>query len=262
MKGVQGILLSIGLGLAGAICNWMYLERLAGKEARVSFIGVRADVQINVGDTLREDQLVRIDIPRSAVGNLEMSAPQWKDLGLVKGWPTNRSFRGGELVLQQDIRTPGSKDLNEKIGKNEVALWIPVDMRTFNSARVNPDDEVSFILPKVGGPMMVHPAPPAAGEEGDAQDGNPNANVNANTKANITGNSDIVGPFRILEIGNRTGRPEVQRASGVRQTVDSSITIVAKLENGHLDAKTERVTEYMRSTKSQGLQVILHPKNR
>lgn len=242
MKGVQGLLLSLGLGLAGAVCNWMYLERLAGKEARISFIAIRADAQINIGDTIREDHLVKIDIPRSAVGNLEQVAPRWDGRELVIGWPSSRSYRGGELVLQQDIRTPAAKDLNEKIGKNEVALWIPVDMRTFNSSRVNPDDEVSFLLPRTGGPVM------ASAEEGAAPQ--------------VASNNEIVGPFRILEIGNRTGRPEVQRASGTRQTIDSSITIVAKLENGHLDAKTERITEYMRSSKSQGLQVILHPKNR
>lgn len=242
MKGVQGLLLSLGLGLAGAVCNWLYLERLAGKEARVSFIAIRADVQINIGDTLREDQLVKIDIPRSAVGNLEQVAPRWSDLKLVVGWPSTRSYRGGELVLQQDIRTPGAKDLNEKLGKNEVALWIPVDMRTFNSSRVNPDDEVSFILPRVA---LEAPAQP-----------------DENASARVNSSNEIVGPFRILEIGNRTGRPEVQRASGARQVSEGSITIVARLESGHLDAKSERVTDFMRATKSQGLQVILHPKNR
>lgn len=242
MKGVQGLLLSLGLGLAGAICNWMYLERLAGKENRVSFIAIKADYQINIGDTLREDQLVKIDIPQSAVGNLDQVAPRWKDLSLVVGATSTRSYRGGELVLQQDIRTPGAKDLNEKIGKNEVAIWIPIDMRTFNSSRVNPNDEVSFVLPRVGGPTQL----PVA--------------ENVQTPP-TNSNSEIVGPFRILEIGNRTGRPEVQRAAGARQSIDSSITVVAKLENGRLDAKSERITEYMRSTKSQGLQVILHPKN-
>lgn len=245
MKGVQGILLSLGLGLAGAVCNWMYLERLAGREARISFIAVKSDVQINVGDILREDQLVPINIPSSAVGNLPQVAPRWEGLKYVVGMASTRSYRGGELVLEQDIRTPAHKDLNEKIGKNEVAIWIPVDMRTFNSARVNPDDEVSFILPRVAGPTVPQT------EE------NPNPSPPASTSTN-----DIVGPFRILEIGNRTGRPEVYRAAGVRQTVDNSITVVAKLENGHLDSKMERVTEYMRSTKSQGLQVLLHPKSR
>jgi hypothetical protein len=242
MKGIQGLLLSLGLGLAGAVCNWFYLERLAGREAKVSFIGIKADAQINVGDTLLDSHLVKVDIPRSAVGNLDQVAPHWSDRPLVVGWPSNRSYRGGELVLQQDIRTPGAKDLNDKLGKDEVAVWIPVDTRTFNSMRVNPDDEVSFILPNsaIGG---ASPTPVDGQLPGSS-------------------NSEIVGTFRILELGNRTGRPEVQKAAGSRQANENVIAIVAKFAGGRLDAKSERVTEYMRSTKSQGLQVILHPKKR
>ena len=154
MKGIQGLLLSLGLGLAGAVCNWFYLERLAGKEAKVSFIGIKADAQINVGDTLQASHLVRVDIPKSAVGNLNQVAPLWSDLNLVVGQPSTRSYRGGELVLQQDNLTPGAKDLNDKLDKDEVAIWIPIDTRTFNSMRVNPGDEVSFLLPNsaIGGP--------------------------------------------------------------------------------------------------------------
>ncbi|MBC8117434.1 MAG: hypothetical protein H7062_23805 [Candidatus Saccharimonas sp.] len=248
MKGIQGLLLALGLGLAGAVCNWFYLERLAGREAKVSFIGIRADAQINVGDTLLDSHLVKVDIPRSAVGNLDQVAPHWKDLPLVAGWPSNRSYRGGELVLQQDIRTPGAKDLNDKLGRDEVALWIPIDNRTFNSMRVNPDDEVSFILPNsaVGGPSptpIEGQPPPQPQPSGSA-------------------NSDIVGTFRILELGNRTGRPEVQKAAGSRQTNENVIAIVSKFTGGRLEAKAERVTEYMRASKAQGLQVILHPKKR
>ena len=243
MKGVQGLLLSLGLGLAGAVCNWFYLERLAGKEAKVSFIGIKADAQINVGDTLLDSHLVKVDIPRSAVGNLDQVAPHWSDHPLVVGWPSNRSYRGGELVLQQDIRTPGAKDLNDKLGNDEVAIWIPIDTKTFNSMRVNPDDEVSFILPRsgVGGPSPT----PVGGQP------------------NMSANTEIVGTFRILELGNRTGRPEVQKAAGTsRQGNENVIAIVAKFAGGRLDAKAEHVTEYMRATKSQGLQVILHPKKK
>ncbi len=242
MKGVQGLLLSLGLGLAGAICNWFYLERLAGREAKVSFIGIKADAQINVGDVLRDDQLIKVDIPRSAVGNLDQVAPLWGLKSTVAGQTTSRSFRGGELVLQQDLRTPGAKDLNDKLGKDEVAIWLPIDNRTFNSMRVNPDDEVTFILPRVGqgGPSPI----PATGQSA------PSAN------------SEYVGPFRILELGNRTGRPEVQRAAGSRQANENVIAIVAKYASGRLDPKAERVTDYMRSSKAQGLQVILHPKKK
>lgn len=242
MKGIQGLLLSLGLGLAGAVCNWFYLERLAGKEAKVSFIGIKADAQINVGDTLLESHLVKVDIPRSAVGNLDQVAPLWSLKSTVAGQATSRSFRGGELVLQQDLRTPGAKDLNDKLGRDEVAIWIPIDTRTFNSMRVNPDDEVSFLLPNsaVGGPS---PTPAGGQSSGSVR-------------------SDIVGTFRILELGNRTGRPEVQKAAGSRQANENVIAIVAKFTGGRLDEKAERVTEYMRATKSQGLQVILHPKKK
>jgi hypothetical protein len=242
MKGVQGLLLSLGLGLAGAVCNWFYLERLAGKEAKVSFIGIKADAQINVGDTLLDSHLVKVDIPRSAVGNLDQVAPLWGLKSTVAGQATSRSYRGGELVLQQDLRTPGAKDLNDKLGKDEVAVWIPIDARTFNSMRVNPDDEVSFILPRSG---VGGPSPTPLG-------GQPNA----------AANSDIVGPFRILELGNRTGRPEVQKAAGSRQANENVIAIVSKFTGGRLESKAERVTEYMRATKSQGLQVLLHPKKK
>src|ERR1700749_2011236 len=103
MKGIQGLLLSVGLGLAGAVCNWLYLERLANKEQRLSFIAIKSDVQVNVGDPLRESQVVKVDIPRSSVGNLEQVAPPWSQLAAVVGFPSSRSFRGGELVLYQDI---------------------------------------------------------------------------------------------------------------------------------------------------------------
>lgn len=242
MKGVQGLLLSLGLGLAGAVCNWFYLERLAGREAKVSFIGIKADAQINVGDKLLDSHLVRVDIPKSAVGNLAQVAPTWDLRSTVAGQGTSRSFRGGELVLQQDLTTPGAKDLNDKLGKDEVALWIPIDSRTFNSMRVNPDDEVSFILPRAG---VGGPSPTPIG-------GSPNS----------SGSSDIVGTFRILELGSRTGRPEVQKAAGSRQANENVIAIVSKFTGGKLEPKAERVTEYMRATKSQGLQVLLHPKRK
>ena len=245
MKGVQGLLLSLGLGLAGAVCNWLYLERLAGREAKVSFIGIKADAQVNIGDKLLASHLVRVDIPRSAVGSLDQVAPLWGLKSTVEGLATSRSFRGGELVLTQDLRTPGAKDLNDKLGKDEVAVWLPIDNRTFNSMRVNPDDEVTFLLPRVGtgGASPTPISTPAGGAGGSAL------------------NNEYVGRFRILELGSRTGRPEVQKAAGTRQANENVLAIVAKFEgNTHLEAKAERVIEYLRASKSQGLQVILHPK--
>lgn len=247
MKGVPGIVLALGLGLGGALLSWFYLERLAGREARVGFIGIRSNVQLNAGEAISADHIVRVDVPRSGVGNLEQVAPLWDYQSTVVGQTSNRSYRGGELVLYQDIRTPGQRDLNEKLGPDEVAIWLPVDPRTFNASRVNPDDDVSFLIPRLPGGSMgsLSPIP----ETDPVQP--------------LTGiGSDIIGPFRILEIGNRTGRTDVFRAAGNRGGNETSITIVAKLVNGRLEAKAERITEYLRTTRSQGLQVMLHSKKR
>jgi hypothetical protein len=255
MKGIQGILIAIGLGLAGTILSWLYLERLAGREAKVAFIGVKANSAINVGDVIRAEHLTPIEIPRSRVGNLETVAPLWEYHSTVIGLPSTRTFQGGEIVLQQDLRSPGMRDLNDKLGKNEVAVWLPVDPRTFNAARVNPDDEVSFVVPRAGLPTSPTPADATEVQE-------------------FGGASEIIGPFRILEIGSRTGRTEVYRATGGRTANEATITVVAKLIGGQIDPQTgeyrggalepvaERILEVIRQTKSQGLQVILHPKRK
>jgi len=254
MKGVPGILFAIGLGLAGTILSWFYLERLAGREAKVAFIGIKANAAINVGDVIRAEHLVQIDLPRSRVGNLETVAPLWEYRSTVIGLPSTRTFQGGEIVLQQDLRSPGMRDLNDKLGKNEVAVWLPVDPRTFNATRVNPDDSVSFVVPRAG--MPVGPTPVGA------------------TPIAASDASEIIGPFRILEIGSRTGRTDVYRATGGRTASEATITVVAKLVGGQVDPMTgeyrggtlepvaERILEVIRQTKSQGLQVILHPKRK
>jgi hypothetical protein len=252
MKGVPGILIAVGLGVAGAICNWLYLQRLAGQEAKEFFIGVKPGVQLNAGDVIRAEHVVEVGIPRSALGNLDQVAPLWKIRDAVIGFPTNRSFRGGELVLYDDVKTPGQRDLNEKLGPDEVALWIPVDPRTFNPGRVNPEDEVSFIVPR-GGAAMLSPTPI---EDADGGGGEPPPVVQPG------GASEIIGPFRILEIGSRTGRPEVQKAAGARAGNETSITVVAKITGGKLEPKAQRITEVVRTTRSQGLQVLLHAKRK
>lgn len=241
MKGIPGILVAVGLGIAGALCNWFYLERLAGREAKVEFIGVRTGVQLNAGEVIKDEHIVSIGIPRSHVGNLQQVAPTWDIRRTVTGQVTSRTFRGGEIVLQDDVRTPGQRDLNEKLGPDEVALWLPVDPRTFSPSRVNPDDEVSFLAPRTGGE-----SPTPIGDPSGAR----------------AGSGEIIGPFRILEIGTRTGRPEVQKAAGVRGGNETSLTIVVKMPGGRLEPKAERLTEIIRQTKSQGLQVLLHPKKK
>ncbi len=245
MKGIPGIIVAVGLGLIGALCNWFYLDRLAGKEAKEQFIGIKAGVQLNSGDPIKEEHLVPIGIPRSNLGNLDQVAPRWSAYKSVIGFPTIRTFRGGEIVLFDDLTTPGQRDLSDKLGPDEVAMWLPVDPRSFSAARVNPDDEVMFIAPRSGTDSPT-PIPE------DSPVGVPSG----------SGTSEVIGPFRILEIGTRTGRPEIQKAAGLRSGNESSLTVTAKLVNGRLEPKAERLTDIIRQTRSQGLQVLLLPKKK
>jgi len=245
VKGIPGIIVAVGLGLIGALCNWFYLDRLAGKEAKEQFIGIKAGVQLNSGDPIKEEHLISVGIPRSNLGNLDQVAPRWSVRGAVIGLVTARTFRGGEIVLHDDLATPGQRDLSEKLGPDEVAMWLPVDPRSFSSARVNPDDEVMFIAPRTGtdSPTPIAESTPVGVPSG-------------------SGTSEVIGPFRILEIGTRTGRPEIQKAAGLRSGNESSITVTAKLLNGRLEPKAERLTDIIRQTRSQGLQVLLLPKKK
>ena len=65
MKGISGVIVAIGLGIAGALANFYYLHSEAQKVDTVSFIGLRKAVIIGRGERLLEDKLVEVKIPRT-----------------------------------------------------------------------------------------------------------------------------------------------------------------------------------------------------
>jgi hypothetical protein len=54
MKGVPGLLIAVGLGIAGAFCNWMYLAAKGHDLDMVDFIGISENAKINPGDKFNE----------------------------------------------------------------------------------------------------------------------------------------------------------------------------------------------------------------
>ena len=68
MKGIQGLIVAVVLGLFGAIANFFYLNTEAQKKDMVGFIGVKQGVLIAPGEKLSEDKLVKIEIPANHVG--------------------------------------------------------------------------------------------------------------------------------------------------------------------------------------------------
>src|SRR5262245_40210689 len=107
----MGLLIAAGLGLAGAICNWFYLESRAQADAKIAFIGVKPDVQLKIGDVFKADQFEPVELPKSRTGNLEDVAPLWSARDAVIGLRANKAYGGGELIFRQDLTTPAQEDL-------------------------------------------------------------------------------------------------------------------------------------------------------
>ena len=238
MKGMQGLFIAACLGIIGAVCNWFYLMRLADKTERVAFVGVKSEVNISAGQKFKESDFMKVEIPMNRLGNLEKTAVRWEAVDSVKGFPSNKDYLGGELLLQQELRTPAKADLNKMINDSQRVIWLPVDSRTFNPAHVNPGDLVSFRVPDIV-------AKPALANATD-----PN-----------TGVSEIIGPFRILALGNRKGRREISRAAGVAVGAENVIAIAVETSDKgtKLDAMGQRLSEVLQKTNFQGVQLMLHP---
>jgi hypothetical protein len=241
MKGVPGLLIAVGLGIVGAFCNLAYLSSKATELDMVDFIAIGENVKINVGDKFKEGDFMPVKIPRMNVGNLDTVAVHWQDRNTIYGEPATKSYSPNEILFQKQIRTPPAMDIKKLLAGDEVALGIQVDTRTFVPQLVNAGDDVSFLAPRVGTSFPT----PAEG-----------ADAGGEKPASLP---DMVGPFRILALGNRLGSQDVQRASGTMPAQENVMTIAIKIVDGGFEPKAERLLEVMRATNFQQMQVIMHP---
>jgi Flp pilus assembly protein CpaB len=239
----MGLLIAAGLGLAGALCNWMYLDSRAQAETKVAFIGLKPDVQLKVGDVFKADHFEAVELPKSRTGNLEDAAPLWSARDAVIGLRANKAYGGGELILRQDLTTPAQEDLASMLADDEVARWVPIDSRAVISEQINPGDLVSFEVPRPRSASAV-PTPATAG---------PPASDDASAEK-----VEIIGPFRVLAIGARRERPNIQQARGRSGGNENTITIAARLKNDEIEPRAAKLFEAVRAAGSQGVYVMLH----
>ncbi|HLJ12735.1 MAG TPA: hypothetical protein VKU82_16180 [Planctomycetaceae bacterium] len=242
MKGVPGLLMAVGLGIVGMLFNLMYLAQKGQELEMVHFIGINEGVAINPGDKFNESQLMKVPIPKNAVGNLEKVAIKWDLRSTVFGQAATKSYSPGEILLWHDLRTPPGMDIKKLLAPDERALWIPVDTRTFVPALVNAGDMVSFIAPRMTASGPLPAAVPESSEKPPPQSA-----------------SETIGPFRILALGDRLGTREVLRASGTTAAQENVIAIAVKWVDGEFEEKAQKILEIERMTNNQQLQVILHP---
>lgn len=237
MKGVSGLIIAAALAIAGGICNWLYIARQADRYERESFVKVKVD-QIRAGDRFKRQDFDKVDIPKNNLGNLEKIAVRWQDLSTIVGQPAVKNYVRDQLILQDDLKTPPSENLNKKIGPNERVVWLPVDPRSFNPQHVNPGDMVSFRIPAC---MSGSPSTAAVGAEEPAP------------------LEEIIGPFRILALGNRRGTPETARATGQRFGSENVMAVSVEIRGTELEPKAKKIFKIVSMTNFKGVQVLLHP---
>jgi len=238
MKGIPGLLVALGLGIAGALANWFYMAQKARELDMVEFIGI-ADSGVKAGEVFKSEHLVRVPIPQRFALRLRDSAPTYRDASLVIGTTAYRDFRDGEIVLHQDLLAPPGYDLKKDLGPNDQVVWVTVDSRGFVPSFFSGGDEVSFIVPK-----MSSNAPPRGASPGAAQ---PSAQT------------ELIGPFHILALGNRRGSYERTRAAGQLQSQENVIAIrVKRVSENQLEPKAQELLDRLRLSNNQALGIVMH----
>lgn len=242
MKGIQGLILAIGLGIAGALFNWAYLARKTSDMDLVKLIGIAPHTTVNVGETLTLDHLAPIEVPLRNWENLKDFAYKWSDRQTVVSSPVRRTLPGGSLLLRDDLRTPPPEirwDDNLPAGQVERGIFVPFQTKSFVSSLVDPGDLVDFVIPP-GGRGVPTPAgadpPPAAATP------------------------EVLGPFRVLSLGNRLGPSDVSRAYGMKPTQENVMLISVKFTKDEMEPKAQKLLDLLHRTNFQQVEVMIRPR--
>jgi Flp pilus assembly protein CpaB len=235
MKGVPGLLIAVGLAIAGALCNWFYMAQKSRELDLVQFVAV-AEGGIRDGDVIQSANLISIPIPQRYAQRLKEVAPPYADVSTIVGMTAYRDFSEGELILHQDLRSPPGNDLKRDLGPDEVAIWIGVDGRGFVPQFLSGGDEVSFLVPAAGNREPVT-------EPG-----------NAPSLA-----TELIGPFYVLALGNRRGSSERAKTTGQSQGSENVIAIrVKKISDTQLEEKAQLLLNRLQFSGNQALRLVMH----
>jgi hypothetical protein len=247
MKGIHGLIIAVFLGIAGLVLNWYYLYSKTKDIDSVAFIGVKSDVVIRRGEAFRESHFEPVRVPSRHAENLKQYVFLYNDeRKLVVGIPATRDYKGGDIILRADYRTPASEVSwypEAKIPRaNQRLMWVTID--GFVPSLVDPGDDIWFVVPEAA----THVPTPA----GPADEG-------IELKAN-----DSIGPFRVGSLGNRLGSTDVLEAKRVPQANERQVGIVVQIEKSSLgvekfDAQTQQLLKLLERTNYRGLTIVWSP---
>lgn len=227
MKGISGLIVAVGLGLVGALCNWLYLAQKSKDVEQVQFIGLAADVR--AGTIFQRQHFVPVEIPAIRANKLIQYAEPYKDVNVVLNTRARRDFEAGELLLRQDLKTP--PPTLPPLEDTERYMWIPVDTNSTIPQFIEPGkDDVSFVVPRGG-------AGPVAQQD-----------------------TQIIGPFRVLSLGTRLGSADTAIDTRRATTRENIMTIKVKVIDDRLEPEAEKLYRVLRLSNYSGVGVLLHPR--
>ena len=71
--------------------------------------------------------------------------------------------------------------------------------------------------------------------------------------------AEIIGPFRILALGNRKGSIDTARIIGQRPSSENDIAVSVEIRGADVEPKAQRILNIVSMTNFKGVQVLLHP---
>jgi hypothetical protein len=266
MKGIQGLIVAVVLGVVGAAANFYYLNTEALKQEMVPFIGIKKGVIIGRGDRLSESNLVKVEIPKPLVGNLKDYACQWEEFDYVKTkqvWRTldSSNTEGGLLLLRSDYREP-PKELELAKGERAEGIIAP---RSFVTSLVNPGDKVSFrvtTMAPIPTPAARVPAAPA-NSAGSVTAGTTELQPKpeeAESSVPAAGLSQVIGPFTVVSVGNRLGTVEVMKTARIAPTKEDVLMLRVSKNVPREEENFEKLLNCIRLAGANGYSIILNAK--
>jgi len=293
MKGIQGLIIAIGLGIAGALFNFAYLYSKSQEAEMEAFVGIGPKATVARGEVLKREHLVPVDVPRRYVGNLKDHAFLWAGRESVLDCRVSRTLTANSLLLKADLN-PVPLELkfgqNAKPGMEERAMGVPVELRRDVPPLVEPGDLVTFIVPSLGWEA------PTPAKEDSANDDGGSIVASGKTESPKTesgtieggktqparspalkpvpawssrrapaGDSELIGPFKVLSMGNRLGSAEDMRANRIPQAQETVMLILVHVEKDKNDrwtlvAEAKKLERALNETNSRPLAYLHHPR--
>ena len=167
---------------------------------------------------------------------------------------------------------------NVKAGVEERAMGVPIDTRRVVPSLVEPGDMVTFIVPGSG---LETPTPASGDDEpGKADGGSPSPSVKPepgkaepaktsplkptpawSASRPPSGTPDLIGPFKVLSMGNRLGSTEVMRANRIPQSQENVMLILVHVEKDknnkwRLEPEAEKLERILEESNNRPLTLL------